>query len=316
LTAFPGELLRRCWFLAGPTASGKTELGIALARRLNAEVVALDSMTVYRGLDIGTAKPPVSERGGIPHHLFDILDPCDEYNVAEYLNAARVACEGIVSRGCVPLFVGGTGLYLRSLLRGLFDGPAADAELRARLDQELVADGELALHARLARVDPVLAGRLHPRDTRRVIRGLEVWELTGQTLSGQQTQAAPRAEDRPSHVYWLDTPRDWLHDRIETRARRMFADGIVDETRVVLDTNGFGKTASQALGYAEVLEHLAGRCSLEEAVVNTIAHTRQFAKRQCTWFRNMAECSAIAVGPETRPDEIAERLANSTERSA
>lgn len=308
MSAFPGELLRRCWFLAGPTASGKTDLGIALAQRIDAEIVALDSMTVYRGLDIGTAKPPLSERAGVPHHLFDILDPCDEYHVAAYIAAARVSCEGIVSRGRVPLFVGGTGLYLRSLLRGLFDGPSADADLRARLERELVSLGEAALHAKLASVDPVLAARLHPRDTRRVIRGLEVRELTGQPLSRLQTQAAPRVEDRPTRVYWLDPRRDWLHERIERRARRMFVDGLVEETRRVLDGCGFGQTASQALGYAEVLEHLRGRCSLEDAVENTIIHTRQFAKRQCTWFRNLAECRAIAVGPDTIRGEIVDQL--------
>ncbi len=305
---FPGELLRQCRFLAGPTASGKTALGVELARRIGAEVVALDSMTVYRGLDIGTAKPTLAERGGVPHHLFDIVDPSAEFSVADYLAAALAACEGIVSRGRVPLFVGGTGLYLRSLLRGLFEGPAADRELRARWERELAASGEAALHARLAAVDPVLAARLHPRDSRRVIRGLEVFELTGRPLSEQQTQAAPRDEDRPAHVYWLDGPRDWLHERIDQRARRMFADGLVDETRAVLASTGFGTTSSRALGYAEVLEHLRGECSVEEAVERTITHTRQFAKRQCTWFRNLAECRPVAVGPDTDWDDLAARL--------
>ncbi len=306
---FDRTVLRACRFLVGPTAVGKTEIGIEVARRLGGEVVALDSMTVYRGLEIGTAKPSLVERDGVPHHLFDLVDPWEEFTVARYVVEAERVCREILARGRAPVFVGGSGLYLRTILRGLFDGPEADPAVRGRLEVESQQFGPDALHRRLQAVDPVAAARLHPNDVRRVIRALEVFELTGTPLSEQQRQGPLQADERPVWLVWLEPDRAWLQERIDRRVDAMLAAGLVAETQAVLAAGGFGPTAAQALGYAEVLEHLAGKSSLEGCREAIQTHTRQFAKRQCTWFRNLEELSAVPVDGATDRDELARRLA-------
>ena len=299
-------LLSQCWFLAGPTACGKTAAAIGLAQRINAEIVALDSMSLYRGMDIGTAKPTAAEQAAVRHHLIDILDPWEDYSVAEYLRAAESACREIVDRGRTPLFVGGTGLYLRALLRGVFEGPPADWAFRTQLTADLEREGVDALHARLRSVDPESAARLHPHDARRVIRALEVQHLTGRPASELQQQVPLPPELRPPHVYWLDPPRDWLHDRIDQRVRRMMDDGFVEEVRrLMAGPRPPGRTAGRALGYAQIIDHLAGRNSLDAAVLEIQTATRQFAKRQHTWFRNLVECRAIPITGSDSAEQIA-----------
>src|SRR5262245_37101248 len=202
--------------LTGPTASGKSALALALAERLGAEIVGMDSMTLYRGLDIGTAKPTSEERRRVPHHLIDVLDPWESASVAWWLEQATACCRDILARGKRPLLVGGTGLYLKAVLFGLFDGPPADAEVRRRLTAEAESAGPEALHARLAVVDPASAARLHPNDVRRVVRALEVWELTGRPISAWQRQWAghgPRAHPG----LWLHPPRRELYARLRAR---------------------------------------------------------------------------------------------------
>jgi tRNA dimethylallyltransferase len=222
----------RAIYLTGPTASGKTAVGVVLARILGAEIVALDSMTLYRGMDIGTAKPGPAERGGVPHHLIDVLDPWESASVAEYRTWAREAVARIEARGARALFVGGTALYLKALLRGLFDGPGADPALRRELEDEADRLGDAALHARLAALDPATAGRLHPNDRRRVVRALEVVATTGKPLSHWQTEHdRPAPEDVP--VFALDRPRADVRDRIDRRVIAMFADGLIDEVRAL-----------------------------------------------------------------------------------
>ncbi len=304
------EILQQCWFLAGPTACGKTAVSLHLAAQINAEIIALDSMTLYRGMDIGTAKPTVVERSTIPHHLFDILDPGDDFSVAEYLNAARCCCQEVISRGKTPLFVGGAGLYLRSLLRGVFDGPAADLPYRAELEALLDQQGPANLHARLVLVDPVSAHRLPPQDVRRVIRALEVFHLTGQPISAQQTEISDHDVGTALRVFWLDRPRTDLHQRINQRVEQMFAEGLIDEVRRLRDRPGsLGRTARQALGYKEVLDWLEAGASSESDVIATVQmRTRQFAKRQVTWFRNLVECRPIALTETESPDTIAHRI--------
>lgn len=307
---FPTELLRQCWFLAGPTASGKTATGIALARRIGAEIVSLDSMAVYRGMDIGTAKPTPEEQEQVPHHLVDVVDPHEEFTTAEYLRRSLAACEQIVSRGKVPLFVGGTGLYLRSLLRGVFAGPPADWEFRERMSQQAAERGCIWLHGLLVQTDPITAARLHPHDERRVIRALEIIHITGRPASQQQGESALPADDRPQHVYWLSPPRDWLYDRINRRVEYMLERGLVEEVRRLLACpSGLGQTARQALGYKEVIDLLHGRiASLEILRYQLQTRTRQFAKRQLTWFRNLEECNAMEIRGDESPDALAERL--------
>ena len=305
----PLEILQRSWILAGPTAVGKSAVALNLAERLGAEIVALDSMTVYRGMDIGTAKPSREDQARVPHHLLDVIDPHEEYSLAEYLRAAAVACEGIVSRGHIPLFVGGTGLYLRGLLRGLFEGPAADWGIRQELEELEKTRGVGTLHQRLHSVDPDSAAWLHPNDLRRIIRALEVFRITGEPLSVLQQQATLPPEQRPTHVYWLEAPRDWLHERINLRVEVMFSAGLVDEVRGLLAApQGLGRSARQGLGYKEVLDHLDGLLNLPATVETLQIRTRQFAKRQHTWFRNLPECAAWPIHGDESPLQIAELL--------
>ncbi len=245
--------------LTGPTGSGKTELGIELAQHLNAEIVSMDSMAVYRGMDIGTAKPTRGQRETVPHHLIDVLDPWQSASVAWWLRAAEVCCREIVARGKRVLFVGGTPLYLKALMFGLFNGPPADTALRTRLAEEGERLGTAALHARLARIDPITAARLHPNDGRRIIRALEVFELTGRPISAWQTQwVGPACRAGPGtsltnihlphaggsevppgrrdlHV-WLDLARPLLYERINRRVEAMVGAGLVDEVRATPGT--------------------------------------------------------------------------------
>lgn len=307
---FPLDVLQRCWFLAGPTACGKTAVGVALAERIGAEVLALDSMTLYRGMDVGTAKPTVDERRGVPHHLLDLLDPWEEFSVADYLAAAEKVCREILGRGRIPLFVGGTGLYLRSLLRGVFEGPSADWEFRRALEQEARSQSAEWLHARLQEVDATTAARLHPADERRIIRALEIHRLTGRPASELQREQPLPVEDRPQHVDWLHPPRRWLYYRINHRVDQMIQQGLAAEVeRLLSDSRGLSHTARQALGYKEIIDHLEGRCTLPEAIERLKTRTRQFAKRQHTWFRNLEECRAIALTGMETPAEVAALLA-------
>ena len=305
--AFERELLRRCWFLAGPTASGKTNVSLELAGQLGAEIVSMDSMSLYRGMDIGTAKLDCGDSEWIPHHLLDILDPHEEYSLAQYVRAAEAACEGIVARGKTPLFVGGTGLYLRSVLRGIFSGPPADWDRRRKWAAEVERLGPEYLHHRLAEVDPATAARLHANDVRRVMRALEVYELTGKPLSEWQREQPLPVEDRTPHVYWLDPPREWIHERIGRRVQLMMDVGLLEEVRR-LSARPVGRTARQAVGYKELFDHLEGRISLEDAVREIVEHTRQLAKRQFTWFRNLEECVAIPIEGDETPQEVANEL--------
>lgn len=306
---FEPELLRRCWVLAGPTACGKSATGLELAKRLGAEILSLDSMAVYRGMDVGTAKPTEAERRVVPHHLIDLVEPNENFSVTEYLSCAEDACRDVLSRDRIPLFVGGTGLYLRSLLRGVFEGPGASSEIRERLEADAQTLGGEALHARLRSVDPDRAAKLHPNDERRVIRALEVVEVGGRPMSELQMHPPLPEAERPRHVYWLSPPREWLYRRIEQRVDRMLADGLLEEARRLRERCGsLSLTALQAIGYRELVSHLDGECSLDEAVELIKRHTRQFAKRQHTWFRNLEECNAVEVTGEESPTEIAERV--------
>ncbi len=298
--------------MTGPTAVGKTAVGVALAHRLDAEIVAMDSMTIYRGMDIGTAKPTLAERGGIPHHLIDVVAPWESASVADYRNWALEVVGAIEGRGKRALFVGGTALYLKTLLRGLFDGPGTDPELRLRLDQEAEAHGEAALHARLAGLDPVAAARLHPNDRRRVIRALEVIELTGQPLSALQVEhqwPAPTGVQ----VYALELPRATLYDRINRRVLGFFDSGLVEEVRALqAGPRPMSPGAAQGIGYREVIDMLAGRADLAATIEAVQTRSRQFAKRQATWFRGLEEVQPFPVMPDEDPEAVADRLARST----
>lgn len=315
---FPLEILTRCWFLAGPTAVGKTSVGIELARRIDAEIVCLDSMTLYRGMDVGTAKPTPEEQARCPHHLLDVIEPDQEFSVAEYLRETEMVCGEILARGNTPLFVGGTGLYLRSVLRGVFQGPPADWDIRRRWETEVAHRGEQWLHDRLQEIDSASAGKLHPHDVRRIIRALEVHELTGRPLSEQQQQPPLPPESRPQQVLWLSPPREWLYRRIDQRVIAMCEAGLFEEVLHLQNLpKPLSRTARQALGYKEVLDWLETADddpkTIPETVVTEIqTRTRQFAKRQHTWFRNLEECQAVEMTGEETTADLAQRLANPT----
>lgn len=292
----PPQILQTCWFLTGPTACGKSELGLLLAAKVNAEIVSLDSMAIYRGMAIGTAKPTREMRNRVAHHLVDIIDPHEEFSVVEYIESAHAACREILDRGRVPLFVGGTGLYLRSILRGVFEGPPADWSFRRELQQQAANREPKFLHKRLEQVDSTSASNIHPNDSRRVIRALEVHHLTGRPLSEHQQHPELPEDQWPQHVYWLSPDRDWLYERINRRVENMISDGLVNEVRNLLSAEKpLSRTARQALGYKEVIEHVDNAVPLDETIERIQTRTRQFAKRQHTWFRNLEECRSFEI---------------------
>jgi len=299
-----------CWYLTGPTAAGKTGVGVELAGRIGAEIVSLDSMALYRGMDIGTAKPTAAERRALPHHLVDVLQPQQQYSLAQYLEAAHLAIDRIKAGGHEVLFVGGTPLYLKGLLRGIFRGPPADWEFRRRLEEEARTRGPDFLHRRLAEVDPAAARRLHPNDTRRLVRAIEVYEKTGRPISELQGQFDVARPAEACRVFVLDRPRPELCARIDRRVEAMFAAGLVDEVRGLLaGPQPLSRTAAQAVGYREVIEHLHGQRDLPATVDLVKTHTRQLAKRQGTWFRSLSECRFVPVSGRINPVEVAQRIA-------
>lgn len=268
--------------LVGPTATGKSALSLALARGLDGEVVNADSMQLYRGMDIGTAKLTPAQRQGISHHALDLWEVTQPASVAEYQAVARAAIDDIHARGRTPLLVGGSGLYVRALLER-FEFPGTDPRLRGRLEAELAAVGPAPLHERLRTLDPAAAARILPSNGRRIVRALEVLELTGGPFVA--SLPAPRPYYR-SVLLGLDLDPSALDERIATRVDAMWAAGLVDEVRT-LERVGLrdGLTASRALGYQQVLRHLAGECSLAQARADTVAATRRFVRRQRSWFR-------------------------------
>jgi tRNA dimethylallyltransferase len=305
------------WFLTGPTASGKTSVGLELAARLNAEIISIDSMSVYREMDIGTAKPTPIQREQVPHHLLDVVAPTTDFSLAEFVKLAHQTAQAIRQRGKTVLLVGGTPLYLKALLRGLYQGPPPDWEFRRLVEEEIKQVGLEALRKRLEMVDPLSAAKLHPHDQRRMVRALEVHRLTGQPLSHLQTQFEEAHPAEQSRVFVLSWPRATLHTRIDARVETMFAQGLVEEVRNLLAKYGsLSRTASQAVGYREVMEHLAGQYDLRTAIDRVKFATHQFARRQETWFRSLSECRPIAQSEEKSPmqtvDEILALVANAS----
>lgn len=305
----PDAFFLDCWFLSGATASGKTGAGLELAVQIGAEIISLDSMALYREMDIGTDKPTPEQRQRVPHHLLDILSPRDEYSVSNYVAAARRTVVEIRGRGRQPLFVGGTPLYLKALLRGIFRGPPADWAFRQQVEQEVAHVGLAALHERLRQVDPLSAAKLHPHDKRRIIRALEVYRATGRPISHLQTQFDEPRDPERCRVFALGWPRDVLHHRINNRVDAMFRAGFVDEVRGLLDRYGeLGRTARQAVGYREVIEYLGGAGDLAATIEAVKARTRQFARHQETWFRHLSECRFVPLSEGQSEQQIARQI--------
>jgi len=289
--------------IAGPTASGKSDLAMKIARELDGEIICMDSMQIYRRMDIGTAKPTLAERAAIPHHMVDILEPTENYAVADYANDAEKVILAVTERRKLPVLVGGTGLYLKALMHGLtLGGAGGDEKIRTRLYAEAEeADGKLKLHKRLAEIDSVSAAKFHPNDVRRVVRALEVYELTGTPISQQKQEET----ERPFDILPLaiDMPRDVLYARLEKRVHQMMREGLLQEVRGLLDSGVAPQMQSmQGIGYKELVPVAYGTARLEDAVWQIILNTRHYAKRQGTWLRTEPKTIWMKESPEMRFD--------------
>lgn len=303
----PSTLNPQPILLAGPTAVGKSEVALLLAERLGGEIIAVDSVQVYRGLDIGTAKPTPAERARVPHHLIDVVDLTESFDAAQFVSRARQALAEVQARGGLPIFCGGTGLYFKAFLEGLGEAPPADAAMRAALEATPLPE----LLQELKQHDPVTFERIDRRNPRRVIRALEVIRLTGKPFSKQRAPWLDAAcHPRPATCFFgLTRAPAALRARIEARVDDMFRRGLVAEVEC-LRSRGLGqnKTAMQAIGYRQVVEHLRGERSLAETIELVKVRTRQFAKRQMTWFRRQARLSWLPFGPQDTAETIVERL--------
>jgi len=275
--------------VVGPTAAGKSALALRLAREHGGEIVSCDSLQIYRGLDIGSAKATPGERASVPHHLVDVVDPDAVFSAADYARLAREAVAAIRARGRLPIVAGGTGLYLRALLHGLFQGPSRDAALRARLERIAERYGDARLHRLLLRVDPAAAERTHPNDRVRLVRALEVYALTGRPLTSQQAETGPALEG-PQLLIGLAPGRGRLREAVEARTRQMFERGLLEEVRGLLTR--FGEPPPRplaAIGYRQAVAVLRGALAPDAAQREIVTETMRFAKRQMTWFRHQAE---------------------------
>ena len=273
--------------ICGPTASGKTALSIALAKAFNGEVVSADSMQIYRRMDIGTAKPTLEERDGVPHHMLDVAEPGESYSVSRYAEEASACVEDILARGRLPIVCGGTGLYIDGLIRGTDFQPAGtDSGLREQLEVEWEIQGAEAMMARLAAVDPDSAARLHLSDKRRILRALEVYLATGETITVHNARSKAVPPRYEALMIGLNTePRQILYDRIDRRVDVMLEQGLLQEVRSLLEDGLLEGTAAQAIGYKELLAHFRGEMPLEQAADLIRQKSRNYAKRQLTWFR-------------------------------
>jgi len=284
-------------FLQGPTASGKTDLALQLADALPCEIISVDSALVYRGMDIGTAKPSKTLLAQYPHHLIDICDPSEAYSAARFRADALAAMQTISARGKIPLLVGGTPLYFKALLHGLAEMPAADPTLRAELEHWAQSEGSAALHQKLMQLDPQSAARLHPNDRQRIMRALEVQRSSGQSMGYWQAQQAQAALPfRIAQIALLPDERQWLHQRIAQRFGQMLKDGLMEEVKALHARSDLhlGLPAMRAVGYRQVWEYLDGRLSLEAMGERGIIATRQLAKRQMTWLRSWPDLYRIS----------------------
>lgn len=296
--------------VTGPTASGKSAVAMALAEAIGGEILSLDSIAVYQHMDIGTAKPTPADQQRVHHHLIDLVEPTEEFSVACYLRQAHAMVQEICQRGRVAIFVGGTPMFLKGVLRGFDPGPPADWEFREAVESDVRKHGIEALRQRLRQVDPLAAHRIGPNDTRRMIRALEVARHTGVPISHRQVQFDHVRRADSCNVFALAWPRHQLHERINQRVAQMFQSGLVEEVHDLLSRYGrLSRTASQAVGYREVLEWLEADAPQDAVMEEVAAHTRQLARRQETWFRSFREIRSIAMQEPLHPERIATQIA-------
>jgi len=292
-------------FVVGCTASGKGTVGRILAEKRQAEVLSVDSMKVYRYMDIGTAKPDAEIRAKIPHHLIDVVDPSEAFSAGRFVEFAEKAIREVQERGRITMAIGGTVLYLKTLTEGLFEGPSADPALRESLQKKAEELGPDRFHAELARVDPETASRLHRNDTKRIVRALEVYHLTGKPISSMQNQVVQLRDDYYMVFVGLRHEKDVLNLRINERIRRMVKKGLVDEVRTLYHRSPpLRPQARDAVGYAEIIEHFEGAWDLPVAIEKIKINTRRLAKMQRTWFRRMPHIKWFDVPPPGDPEKL------------
>ncbi|MGZ5010823.1 MAG: tRNA (adenosine(37)-N6)-dimethylallyltransferase MiaA [Methylobacter sp.] len=303
----------RAIFLMGPTASGKTALSVQLAQALNGEIISVDSALVFKGMDIGTAKPTKEERANIPHHLIDILDPAESFSTGQFRKQALNIMDDITRRGKIPILVGGTMLYFNVLNSGLAVLPEADADIRVKLDQDLEKLGKEALHQRLAKVDPESAARIHPNDPQRIQRALEVYEISGKPLTFFFTEA--QAQDIPyQRIKLIIAPQDraMLHDIIARRFKQMLEQGFIDEVVALYQRGDLTEKmpSVRAVGYRQAWSYLQGEYDLETMIEKAIVATRQLAKRQFTWLRREVDAISFQTGQKDLLTKVLETVNN------
>jgi len=304
--------MQKVYVIMGCTASGKVSVGVELARRFGGQILSVDSMKIYRGMDIGTASPSAAVREAVRFHGIDVADPWSgcSFTVHDYVKLADAAIASIAAVGDTVLAVGGTNLYLKALIEGLFEGPGSSPAFRAELKVRAAAEGTDRLHAALAEVDSAAAGRIHPNDLRRVVRALEVHHLTGRPISELQTQWDAGERRYDCRILRIRRERADANARINARVKRMIEAGLIEEVRrLVGDPRGLNGQAAAALGYAEIARHLNGEWSRDEAVEQIKIHTRQFAKNQRTWFRHFRRAAVLEAPAEAAIERMADSAA-------
>jgi tRNA dimethylallyltransferase len=294
-------------FLVGPTAIGKTETAVRLAKIINAEIISCDSMQVYKGMDIITSKPAIALRRKVRHYLIDEVSPAKEYNVSQYRKKALQKINVILKKGKIPLFVGGTGLYMSTLIDGIFQAKAENKNIKKKLYRQAEKHGSVYLYKRLGKVDPQAAHKIHPNDSRRIVRALEVYAVTGKPISELQKQRRGLADEYDISIFCLNMQRDKLYRRIEERVDKMFRQRLVKEVKKLLKLK-LGRTASYAIGIRELKDYFEGKYDLEEAKRLMKRNTRLYAKRQLTWFRKDKRINWINIGDKDKPGKVANKI--------
>lgn len=295
------------WVLTGTTASDKTDIGFHVAQEIEGEIISADSMLIYRGMDIGTAKPSLEMRKDIPHHLIDIVDPWESYSVGKYVADAENVMNTLHRKKRSFIIVGGTPLYIKGIRDGIFRSPEADWKIREELEISADTRGNLYVHGILEKIDPIMAKKLHPNNLRRIIRAIEVYKKTGKQMS--HLQELHSQEKRKCRIVCITREREDRYKRINKRVDIMFDNGLVDEVQSLLDSpKGLSREAGQALGYREVIQYLEGNCTLDEAKIMVKLHTRRFSKRQMTWFRSFSNINWLEVKEGDSPKAISGKV--------
>ena len=297
------------WVLTGPTACDKTEIGFTVAQKIRGEIISADSMLFYRGMDIGTAKPSLDMRELVPHHFIDIIDPWESYSVGKYVDDVETLINDTDSKEKKFLFVGGSPLYIKGLVDGIFNGPEADWNIRRELEELAEKKGSQHVHDILQKIDPVKAGELHPNNLRRIIRAIEVYRITGKPVSVLQEQYKQARKSYRFKIMCITRAREDIYRRINERVDTMFGKGLVNEVQSLLDNpEGLSKQARQALGYKEIIQYLDGELTLDEVKDMVKLSTRRFAKRQMTWFRSFPNVQWIEADEHEGPESISEEI--------